>query len=82
MHLNKGIEKLSRDLNVEGLLEMVRGYHVMKQVLFSQDDRFLLRLQRRDVITDSSSAGEDTEGLKTSDLAVRDRKSRKMDGIL
>lgn len=42
--LDRGIEKLSRDLDIVNLLDMVKGYHVMKQVLFSEDDRFLLQL--------------------------------------
>jgi len=41
-YLDKGIDKLSRDLDIVSLLEMVKGYHVMKQVLFSHEDRFFL----------------------------------------
>jgi len=43
-YLNKGIDKLSKNLDIVNLIDMMKGYHVMKQVLFSQEDRFLLRL--------------------------------------
>ena len=52
-YLDRGIEKLSRDLDIVNLLDIVKGFHVMKQVLFSQDDRFFLHLQRRDMIYSS-----------------------------
>ena len=42
-------------MDILNLLEMVRGFNVMKQVLFNQDDRFLLDLQRRDMIYKSST---------------------------
>ena len=29
-YLNKGIQKLSRDLDIVNLLEIVKGFHVMK----------------------------------------------------
>lgn len=57
-YLNKGIGKLSRDLDISNLLEMVQVYRVMKQTLFSQDDRFFLRMQKRDLIC-SSETGEE-----------------------
>ena len=60
-YLDKGIEKLERDLDIVNLLDIVKGYHVMKQVLFSQDDRFLLQLQRRDMIYSSETAEEEME---------------------
>ena len=37
----------------------------MKQVLFSQDDRFFLRLQRRDMIHSSGTDSEQETKLKT-----------------
>ena len=57
-YLDKGIEKLERDLDIVKLLDIVKGYHVMKQVLFSQDDRFFLHLQRRDMIYSSETETE------------------------
>ena len=53
--LNKGMNKLNRDLDIVKLLEMVKDYRVMKQVIFSHDDRFFLQLQHRDMICSSSS---------------------------
>ena len=52
------MEKLSRDLDIVNLLDIVKGFHVMKQVLFSQDDRFFLHLQRRDMIYSSETNSE------------------------
>ena len=45
------------------LLQMVKSYHIMKQVLFSVDDRYLLHFQRRDVIHSSDS--DNDLGLST-----------------
>ena len=42
--LNKGKEKLNQDLDIVKILEMVKDYRVMKQVIFSHDDRFFLQL--------------------------------------
>ena len=50
VYLDRGIEKLKRDLDIVNLLSLIKGYHVMKQVLFSPDERFLLKMQRRDLI--------------------------------
>ena len=57
--MDKGIEKLSKDLDIVNLLKIVKGYHVMMQVLFNQDDRFMLQLQRRDMIYSSQSEDEE-----------------------
>ena len=70
LYLDRGTDKLSRDLDIVNILDMVKGYHVMKQVLFSQDDRFLLKLQRRDMIHSSST--EDNDNDNEMDLAFRD----------
>ena len=77
-YLDRGVEKLSRDLDIVNLLDMIRGFHVMKQVLFSQDERFLLHLQHRDMIQSSDSApqnddnGSDLENiLNQEDAAMK-----------
>ena len=54
-YLNQGIKKLNRDLDIINLLEMIQIYRVMKMTVFSQDDRFFLRAQRRDMIYTSES---------------------------
>ena len=56
--MDKGVEKLERDLDIVSYLEMVHGYRVMKQVLFDEDDRFFLNFQRRDLIDVSESDPE------------------------
>ena len=53
--LNKGKKKLNRDLDIVNLLEMIKDYHLMKQVLFDQDDRFFLQLQHRDMICETTT---------------------------
>ena len=53
--LEKGRQKLYRDLDIVNLLEMIKDYHLMKQVLFDQDDRFFLQLQHRDMICESTT---------------------------
>ena len=63
VYLDRGIDKLSRDLDIVNLLDLIKGYRVMKQVLFSQQDRFLLQMQRRDVIYSSSSEEQNEQEL-------------------
>ena len=65
-YLNKGINKLKRDLDIVNLLEIVKGFYVMKQVLFSLDDRFLLKFQRRDIIHSSESDDDQIKELSDS----------------
>ena len=40
--LNKGEEKLFQDLDIVKLLQMVKDYRVMKQVIFTHDELFFL----------------------------------------
>ena len=47
---------LSRDLDIVNLLEMIKNYKLIKDVFFTQDDRFLLKLQSRDIIDSSQSS--------------------------
>ena len=42
IRLNKGIEKLQRDLDIVAFLEMLQGFRVMKKTLFTKDERYLL----------------------------------------
>jgi len=49
---------LNRDLDVVNFLQMMKNYHLIKQVMFTQDDRFLTKLQHRDMICTSSSENE------------------------
>ena len=44
LQLKKGQEMLSRDLDIVNLLEMIKNYKLIKDVFFTQDDRFLLKL--------------------------------------
>ena len=76
--MDKGIAKLDRDLDIVKLLDIVKGYHVMKQVLFSQDDRFFLHLQRRDMI---HSSGTDTD-QETRQKAIRSEPRQAYDSML
>ena len=44
VQLHKGQEMLSRDLDIVNLLELIKDYKLMKDVFFTQDDLFLLKL--------------------------------------
>ena len=59
--LNKGTDMLNNDLDIVKLLEMIKDYRVMKQVIFSHDDRFFLKMQHRDMICSSSSAEQEDD---------------------
>ena len=59
VQMKKGKEMLSRDLDIVNLLEMIKNYKLMKDVFFTQDDRFLLRLLHRDMIDSSQSSDDD-----------------------
>jgi len=49
-YYRKGEEKLNKDLNIVNMIEMMKGFRVMKQVLFDQNQLFFLNFQQRDVI--------------------------------
>lgn len=53
--LDLGIDMLARDLDVVSFLQLTKDYHLIKQVLFNQDDQFLTQLQHRDMICTSTS---------------------------
>ena len=57
---------LFRDLDIVNLLEMIKDYHLMKQVLFTEDDRFFLQLQHRDMICTSSDYNSDSDDQNDS----------------
>ena len=60
---------LSRDLDIVNLLEMVKYYGLMRQVFFSQDDRFFLKLQHRNMIcTDESTGGNSESNILESSV--------------
>ena len=40
--LNKGTEKLERDLDIVELLDIIHGFRVMKKTLFTKDERYLM----------------------------------------
>ena len=57
---------LSQDLDIVNLLEMIKDYKLMKDVFFTQDDRFFLKLQHRDMICSGSTSSEDHGDLSSS----------------
>ena len=62
--LNKGIEKLDRDLGIENVLEMIKRARVLVNLTLSKDENLLLKCQRYDVIdssSDESSSDEDED---------------------
>ena len=52
--LNKGIEKLDKDLDIENILEMIKRARVLVNLTLTKDENLLLKCQRHDVIDSSS----------------------------
>ena len=52
--LNKGIEKLDKDLDVENVLEMIKRARVLVNLTLTKDENLLLKCQRHDIIDSSS----------------------------
>ena len=60
----KGEQKLERDLDVENLIHMIKGFRVMNQVLFNQNQQLFLKFQRQDQLL-SETQDSSQEGLNT-----------------
>ena len=41
--LNKGIKKLKDDLDIVNLIEMIKSYRIIKDVMFTPQDNILIR---------------------------------------
>ena len=54
--LNKGKEKLLRDLDVVELLHIIQGFRVMRKTLFKKEERLLLEHQRARTIHSSTDS--------------------------
>ena len=54
--LNQGIKKLTKDLDIVNLLEMIKGYKTINEVLFNKEDIFFMKNQRRDIIDSQSES--------------------------
>ena len=67
---------LSRDLDIVHLLEMIKDYKLMKDVFFTQDDRFFLKLQHRDMICSSTSSDEQHTGGDSSSPGRNDYQAK------
>ena len=50
IYLNKGTTELFKDLDIVNLLEMINDFSKMKQIFFDEDDKFLLKLQKSQII--------------------------------
>ena len=70
--LDLGIDMLNRDLDVVNFLQMMKNYHLTKQVMFTQDDRNLAKLQQRDMIRTSSNEEEKDKVLTPTTKAQKD----------
>ena len=57
------------------LIDLIKGYRVMQQVLFNHNELLFLRFQQRDVLKisseDESIVSEETENLKISKQITR-----------
>ena len=59
--LNKGIKKLSHDLDITNILDIIKGSRIMRYLVLNKDDHFLLKNQREYMIDSSDeSENEDT----------------------
>ena len=58
-YLNQGLKKLERDLDIVNLIDLIKGYRVMRKVLFNHDQRFLMKFQKQDVLDSDYSNSEE-----------------------
>ena len=49
-----GERKLTRDLDIVNLIDMIKGHRCMLKVLFDINQLFFLKFQRRDVLNSDS----------------------------
>ena len=59
MILNKGIKKLNKDLDIVKILDMIKGFRTLNEILFNKEDIFFLKNQRRDIINSQSESSDD-----------------------
>ena len=55
LYLGQGLRKLERDLDIVNLIDLIKGYRVMRKVLFNHDQRFLMKFQKQDVLNSDDS---------------------------
>ena len=83
----QGKRKLTRDLDIENLIELIKGYRCMQKVLFNRDQLLYLQFQRKDVlVTDSESEDQNVDGVKEianllsqEGIAKPEQRSQQMD---
>ena len=59
----KGEKKLTRDLDIVNLIDMIKGYRCLRKVLFDRNQLFFLKFQRRDVLISGSEPDDDNDDL-------------------
>ena len=59
----KGERKLTRDLDIVNLIDMIKGYRCLRKVLFDRNQLFFLKFQRRDVLISTSEPDDDKDDL-------------------
>ena len=56
--LNQGIKKLSHDLDIVNILDIIKGSRTMRYLVLNKDDHFLLKNQHKNVIDSDASESE------------------------
>ena len=56
--MNQGIKKLSHDLDITNLLDIIKGSRTMRYLVLNKDDHFLLKNQQKNVIDSNASESE------------------------
>mmetsp|Transcript_15348 Transcript_15348/g.11160 ORF Transcript_15348/g.11160 Transcript_15348/m.11160 type:complete len:118 (+) Transcript_15348:103-456(+) len=63
----KGKHKLKNEFDLVNILSLIREHKLIKRVLFSKDERFLMKISKFAVLESQSSSEED-EHLKLHDF--------------
>ena len=75
------MKKLERDLDIVNLINLMKGYRIMRKVLFNHDQRLLLKFQKQDVInSDDVGKSEDESSNPDVDLLFDDHQGDTQDG--
>ena len=57
--MNQGIKKLSHDLDIVNILDIIKGSRTMRYLVLNKDDHFLLKNQHKNLIDSDASESED-----------------------
>ena len=58
-NLNQGIKKLNQDLDITKMIEVLQSAEIMRYLVLTKEDQFLLKNQRSKVIDSSEDNNND-----------------------